>query len=221
MGIVSHDLRNPIGAILMSAAVLLRRSDTDEATRRTAERITSVAQRTARLIRDLLDFTQARIGKGIPVHPREMDLHEAAEGVVDELSMLHPTREIRLQRRGSGQGCWDPDRVAQVMSNLVTNAVTYSPPGTPVTVSVSERGDECVFEVHNEGAPLPPERMSALFEPFERGQSRDGRGIGLGLYIVRALVEGHGGRVQGRSSAEEGICFTVSLPRRGRLRAAG
>jgi sigma-B regulation protein RsbU (phosphoserine phosphatase) len=221
VGIVSHDLRNPIGAILMSAGVLLRRAETDDTTRRAAERISAVAQRTARLIHDLLDFTQARIGKGIPVQRRPMDLREVAQQVVDELATLHAARELRLLAEGDCTGSWDADRVAQVLSNLLTNALVYSPPGTPVTLTLTGRADQVSFEVHNLGEPLAQERMSELFEPFERGHSRDGRGIGLGLYIVRALVQSHGGTVEGHSSADAGTRFVVRLPREETLRAAG
>ncbi len=216
LGIVSHDLRNPLNAIVLGARGLLRREELDAQTVRSAARILGSAERATRLVRDLLDFTQTRLGGGIPLQRRELDLRELARQVVEEVQAAHPERELRVEARGSGQGAWDADRIAQVLTNLASNAVSYSPAGTPVTVRVRGEGEDVVLEVHNLGTPIPREALGRLFEPMQRaaqGVDLTSRSVGLGLYIVDQLVRAHGGTVEVRSTAEEGTTFTVRLPR--------
>jgi signal transduction histidine kinase len=209
-------LRNPLSAIALAVSVLLQRG-LDARQARHALRIQRSAERATRMIRDLLDFTRARQGAGIPVYPKPVDLHEVVHAVVDEVHAAAPERRIDAEYTGSGAGTWDPDRLAQVLSNLMGNALQYSPPDTGVRVV--SRGEESgvVLEVHNQGAPIPPERQPRIFEPLERGveqpEDRSGRSIGLGLYIVRSIVHAHGGSVEVRSTAGEGTTFTVRLPR--------
>jgi signal transduction histidine kinase len=130
--------------------------------------------------------------------------------------MSFPDREVRVESNGDGQGEWDTDRVAQVITNLVTNALKYSPEGTPVTVRTrGDSGTVCV-EVHNEGDPIPLKIQQHLFEPMRRGDEqadRTSRSIGLGLFIVDHLIRAHGGTVNVRSTAPEGTTFAVRLPR--------
>jgi signal transduction histidine kinase len=215
IGIVSHDLRNPLSAILLGAASLLRGEGLDERSTRLAVRIQTSAERAVRMIRDLLDFTQSRLGGGIPISRRPTDLQAAVWEVMEEVGATHPDREVRVNALGDGQGEWDPDRLAQVLQNLLTNALRYSPPGTPVEVRTRDEGEVVSIEVHNRGDPIPPERLGRLFEPFQRGTGPDPstRSVGLGLYIVKQLVAAHGGTVSARSSAEEGTTFQVRLPR--------
>jgi signal transduction histidine kinase len=217
IGIVSHDLRNPLSAILLGATSLLRRDELDERTITVAARMRSSAERAARMVRDLLDFTQARLGGGIPVEPKPANLHEVAREVLEEVEATHPGRELRVQSEGDGRGEWDPDRLAQVVQNLVTNALTYSPAKTPVQVATRGEEGAVTLSVHNQGTPIPPERLSQLFEPFHRGEEtvdRTSRNVGLGLYIVKQLVAAHGGSIRAHSSEAEGTTFVVRLPRR-------
>ncbi|WP_257454384.1 hybrid sensor histidine kinase/response regulator [Archangium lipolyticum] len=217
VGIVSHDLRNPITAILLGAQSLLRRRNgLDESQALTATRIQSSAERAARMVRDLLDFTQARLGGGIPIHPAPLDLHALTRQVLDEVRMSYPERSFRVDSEGDGQGQWDPDRLAQVITNLVSNAAKYSPAGTLVTVVTRGHDGQVSLEVHNTGDPIPPELRQRLFQPMTRGASevdRASRSIGLGLFIVDSIVRAHGGSVDVSSSAGEGTTFTVRLPR--------
>jgi PAS domain S-box-containing protein len=217
IGIVSHDLRNPLSAITLAVSVLLQRGGLDARMERHVQRIHRSADRATRMIRDLLDFTRARQGGGIPVFPRPVNLHEVVHTAVDELHAAAPGRRIVAEQTGSGAGTWDPDRLAQVLSNLLGNALQYSPPDSPVRVVSRGTEDGVVVEVHNVGTPIPPEQQPRIFEPLERGaerpEDRGGRSIGLGLYIVRSIVQAHGGRVEVRSTAEEGTTFTVRLPR--------
>jgi PAS domain S-box-containing protein len=215
VAIVSHDLRNPLNAISLASLSLLRSDPLTEAQSRGLRRIVSAADRAHRMIRDLLDFTQARAGGAIPIHPRPVDLHELTRSVVDEVHLANPGRDIHVETRGDGRGEFDEDRLAQLITNLVGNALQHSPAGTPVRVSSRAEDSGLTLSVHNAGEPIPPGLLPVIFEPYRRGAvAALGRGsIGLGLYISRQIVLGHGGRIDVRSSEEEGTTFTVWLPR--------
>lgn len=216
IGIVSHDLRSPLSASSLAALTLSRRGALDESQTRCVRRIIVSTERATRLIQDLLDFTQARHGS-MPVYRRASDLHEVVRAVTEEVQSTHPDRRIELEQSGSGAGEWDPDRLGQVVTNLVSNALAYSPSDTPVRVRT--RGEEraVVLEFHNAGTPIPPRSLARIFEPMERGTSEQakagGTSIGLGLFIVRSIVRAHGGTIDVRSTATEGTTFTVKLPR--------
>jgi signal transduction histidine kinase/PAS domain-containing protein len=215
LGIVSHDLRNPLNAIVLSAMALGRSDNLDPLTAKTVLRIQASAERAARMIRDLLDFTQARLGSGIRITRRPVDLREVVRSVLDEVEAAHPGREIGLRHESDIRGEWDGDRIAQVVQNLVTNAIKYSPPGSPVQVSTRSAEGWATIDVHNLGAPIPVEKQSSIFEPLMRATAevdRTGRSIGLGLYIVRQIAEAHGGTVKVRSCESDGTTFTVRLP---------
>ncbi|MCY1036250.1 PAS domain-containing protein [Corallococcus sp. BB11-1] len=216
IGIVSHDLRNPLSAIQLGVSAMARREDLDERSRKSVTRIQNAAERATRMVKDLLDFTQARLGGGIRIERRPADLHELARGVLDEVEAAYPHRELQVRRSGDGRGTWDPDRLSQVVQNLVTNALKYSPEDTPVQVETRGEGGAVVLAVHNQGAPIPAERLRALFQPLQRGTEdvdKAGRSVGLGLYIVRSIVGAHGGDISVESTADAGTTFTVRLSR--------
>jgi PAS domain S-box-containing protein len=216
IGIVSHDLRSPIAAITMGAAVLLRRPDMEERQRRTVERILSSAGRANRMIHDLLDFTQARLGGGLTAQRLPGDFHAIVRQVVEESQVSNPGRFLRLTQTGDGGGEWDADRLSQLVSNLLSNALHYSPPGSTVRIETRGEPEHLVLAVHNAGAPIPPEVLPRLFQPLQRGVSgvSEVRSVGLGLYIVDQVVRAHGGSISVTSSREDGTTFTVCLPRR-------
>jgi signal transduction histidine kinase len=220
IGIVSHDLRNPLAAITMSAATLLRRPDLEERQRRPLGRIFTSAERAIRMIRDLLDFTQARLGGGLPIKPQPFDLHALVRQVVEELQISHPERKLLIEEEGDGHGVWDADRLAQVLGNFLSNALHYGQPETPVRVTTRGQADTVTLAVHNAGTPIPEETLPRLFQPMQRGagtgaaDSGSGGGVGLGLYIVKHIVDAHGGTLQVTSTAEGGTTFAVTLPRR-------
>jgi PAS domain S-box-containing protein len=217
IGIASHDLRNPLNAILLSVAALVRQDHLSERQSKDIARIQASAERATRMIHDLLDFTRARLGGGIPLKRGPCDFHALTQQVVEEVRLTHPEREVHHEASGTGAGQWDGDRLAQVITNLVNNALAYSPPGTPVRVETRGEDVTVLLRVHNAGEPIPPELMPRLFEPLTRGKDKTGtssRSIGLGLYIVNHIVHAHGGSVEVRSIANEGTTFTVRLPRR-------
>jgi PAS domain S-box-containing protein len=215
LGIVSHDLRNPLSAILIGAATLLQMEEQNERATRIARRIHSSAERSGRMIRDLLDFTQARLGAGIPLQRKPADLYMLTSMALDEIEAVAPDRVV-FTRLGDAQGIWDVDRLSQVVTNLVGNSLKYSPPGTPVRVHVAGLEAAAELSVHNLGAPIPPERLQKIFEPLQRASDqidRNDRSVGLGLYIVESIVRAHGGSVRVESTTDSGTTFTVRLPR--------
>ncbi|MCY1030320.1 GAF domain-containing sensor histidine kinase [Corallococcus sp. BB11-1] len=217
MGIVSHDLRNPLNAISLAAATLMRRSDLDDRARRGLRRILDSSDRANRLILDLLDFTHVRTGLALRVKPRAVDLHEITQQVVDEVQLTSLGRTLEVVCHGDARGRWDPDRVAQALTNLITNAVQYSASSTRILVEARGEADAVVLSVTNVGTPIPLELMPVLFEPMTRGTTEGGerRSVGLGLFIVNQIALAHGGRVDVTSTAEAGTTFRVHLPRKG------
>jgi len=217
IGIVSHDLRTPIAAITMGAAVLLRRPDVEERQRRTVERILSSAGRANRMIHDLLDFTQARLGGGIKAQRLPIDFHAIVRQVVEESQVSNPGRVLRLTQTGDGRGECDADRLSQLVSNLLSNALHYSPPDSVVRIETRGEPEHLVLTVRNAGAPISSEVLPRLFQPMQRGVGgvSEARSVGLGLYIVDQVVRAHGGSISVTSSHQEGTAFTVSLPRSG------
>jgi PAS domain S-box-containing protein len=216
IGMVSHDLRNPLNAISLSAAQLLMSEDLAPAHQRALARMAKAAERMRRMIEELLDLTRSRLGGGIPLTRRSTDLAEVARQALDELEAAHPERTLALDVAGDCRGEWDPERLAQVVSNLVGNALRYSPPDSPVQVRVGCAGAQVELAVHNGGEPIPPEALATLFEPFRRatehGSGARGGGLGLGLHIVEQVVRAHGGDLEVASSQEDGTTFRVRLP---------
>lgn len=213
VGIVSHDLRNPISTIHMGAA-LLSDGEMSEAQRRTVERITKATQRATTLIGDLLDFTAARLGGGISVDLTSIALHDVIAETLEELRLAHPKREIRQVRTGEGEVRGDGGRLAQVVGNLVANAITYGDPLVPIVV-MTTIGERCSIAVHNWGEPIPLEAQAKLFEPMKRGSQvgpNRSRSVGLGLYIVREIARAHGGEATVTSNPTDGTTFLVSWP---------
>jgi signal transduction histidine kinase len=179
------------------------------------QRIQNAAQRAARLIRDLLDFTQARLGGGLRIERAPAALHDIVWHAVEEVKLAHSGREFLLDMDDMPTGEWDADRLSQVVINLVSNAVKYSPAPSPVHIQVRKRSHQGLIEVHNGGEPISPALLPLLFEPLQRGGQgvdRAGRSIGLGLYIVDQIVRAHGGTVSVQSTAQSGTTFSVHLP---------
>jgi len=218
IGIVSHDLRNPL-AVVQMGAVLLGRSQVTPSQARTIDRIAAATGRANRLITDLLDFTQARVGTGLKVQRGDVDLHTLVGASVDELSLAFPGRHLLHHPHGQGTTAVDADRLVQMLGNLVANAVSYGAPDRPVVVTTRVAAGGASVSVHNDGAPIPPDLLPIIFEPMTRGQGTSSRrSVGLGLFIVREILRAHGGAVAVESSASAGTTFTARFP--GRATAA-
>lgn len=216
IAILGHDLRNPLSAITAGAGLLLVSADGNERQAATAGRILSSALRMGRMIHDLLDFTSARLGGVIPLTLAPTDVARICEEGILEVQTASPAAVVRFESSGDLAAEWDADRIAQVISNLLGNAVQYGD-GTPVSLVVTGAADEVVLAVHNDGPPIPVDARRDIFEPLVRGTSAHGAesgNIGLGLFIARAIVRSHDGEIELESSETQGTTFTVRIPRK-------
>jgi signal transduction histidine kinase len=218
LGVVSHDLRNPLGVVTMATSLLLAQ-DLTEAQRKLAKRIESAGRRSSRLISDLLDFTVARHG-GIELSPEPRDLHGLVAQAVEDLHATWPDRSIIHERIGEATSQLDAARVEQIASNLIGNALQHSPAASVVRVETRGELEAVYFSVLNEGRPIPNDLIPKLFAPLSRGDNAGVRrgSIGLGLFIVHHLVLAHGGSIDVSSTETLGTRFTVRLPRAPRPR---
>jgi PAS domain S-box-containing protein len=213
-GMLGHDLRNPLGAVMNAAELALLREDNPRVAKPLG-RIVNAASRMSRMIDQLLDFTRVRVGSGIPLERRPCDLLPLLRQVADEIRDARPECTLRVEPAGDTTGDWDADRLAQVLSNLLANAVHHGVAEHGCTVRVDGTADDQVLiEVHNHGT-IPPAVLPSLFEPMTGGERRGERsqGLGLGLFISRQIVHSHGGHIEVRSTEETGTTFTLTLPR--------
>jgi len=212
--VLGHDLRNPLSAILNSAN-LLERVSKEDVVKQSATRMVSSGRRMSRMIDDMLDLTRARLGGGIPLRRQETDLSQIVVRVVQEAQVSSPDGRFETRVEGELSGYWDADRLAQVTSNLVGNAIEHGDKKDPIEVTLNcTRSDRVTLTVTNSGV-VPPEILPHLFDPFRGGQRQLGRsdGLGLGLYIVQQIVVAHRGRVDVKSD-EHRTTFLVEVPRR-------
>jgi signal transduction histidine kinase len=210
LGTVGHDLRNPLQTIVTAAQVLAGSRTIGATERRTVATIERTAERMRRLIDQLLVFTQGVAG-GVPVQRALVDLGELCRAVARDAS-----RPVEVDDQLGAPASVDPERVTQLVDNLVTNAVRYGE--GKITIRLVRSDGDVVISVHNRGAPIPPDRLAMLFDPYKRGARSHG-GVGLGLYIVDQIARAHGGRVQVASSAVDGTTFEVRLPLAGPVTA--
>lgn len=217
IGILGHDIRNPLGTIVLSAEYLVR---SGQLAPRAAAPITNAAERIRAIIEQVVDFTRAQTDGVMPILRLPGDLADQGAKVVQETQVRYPTRSVRLECSDDDfQGSWDEGRIGQLLSNLLGNAMLYGARDAEVTVRLWATEEEVFLSVHNDGNPIPAQDQARIFEPLERGvhgqggQRREPSGLGLGLYICREIVRSHQGSLQVASSTEAGTTFTVSLPR--------
>lgn len=210
---MSHDLRSPLTAIVTGAEMLTLRN-TDPRVGKIAERLRSSGRRMTHMINDLNDLARARLGGGIAIDRQELDLLSIAQRVIAEQEVTAPERRFDLTHEGDLQGDWDEGRVEQVLANLIGNAVHHGAPSEPVSVRLMGREEAVEIAIHNGGC-VPKEIMPHLFDPFRSSREGTARkeGLGLGLYIVKQIVNAHEGEVAVCSSEEQGTTFNVHLPR--------
>jgi len=218
IGILSHDLRSPLGAISMSAQLLLNIGALNARETMLASQIFESTTRVTKIVDDLLDVTHARFGSGLPVLRAPMDFGFVSRQLVGEMRAANPSRAIMLELSGDVKGEWDKARIGQVFSNLIGNAIQYSFEGSPIGVTVKGTLKEVLLSVHNEGVPIPPENIGTIFDSLTRAvtdeEDHPARvNLGLGLYITKDIVISHGGVINVTSSEEGGTTFTARFPR--------
>jgi signal transduction histidine kinase len=210
IGVLGHDLRTPLASIVISAGALLQRGHLDDRDADAVARIIRNSQRMTRMISQLLDLTRARLGEGLPIERKPTDLREVFQNVVEQFEVA-----IQPEIEGDVTGHWDPDRLGQVLSNLMRNAIEYATPGTAVIVKARADGAGIVVDVSNRGDAIPADVLPVIFEPFRRERQREKSAtgnLGLGLYIAHQIVLSHGGTLDARSAAGT-TTFEMRLPR--------
>jgi signal transduction histidine kinase len=216
IGIVGHDLRNPLSTILLAGHVLLRCEGLGEKEAELARKITKSASLAARLIDQLLDLTRSRLGGGIPIDPEHFDMNDVCRQVIAETELMHPDRPLRVETRGDLNGVWDRDRMYQLLANLVGNAVHHGEPRTSIDLRIEGREADVVIDVANRGDPIPADTLPFIFDAFRQGRkvhpSRT-HGLGLGLFIAQEIARSHRGSIAATSSPIDGTTFRVRLPR--------
>jgi signal transduction histidine kinase len=211
VAMVSHDLRGPINAIVLGAE-MLRRRRLGTAEDIIVQRIHRVAKRMASLVDRVLDQATLQLGASVVLERGPVDLEEVCRETLEEFRMSHPGRELRLAAEEGIRGSWDRIRLAELVSNLVGNALDHGDPSGPVLVHARRRERAAQIEVVNQGPTIPRELWRAIFEPFRRAEGiARGSGVGLGLYIVAQIAAAHGGRVE-VSSLQRTTRFTVTVP---------
>jgi signal transduction histidine kinase len=219
LGALGHDLRNPLGAMLQSAQYLMRAEGLHSGQTKAATRIVTSGTRMKEMISDLLDFATTRLGDVLRISVSEVDMRDACRMACEEIVALHPGRVIQLDCEGDLHGCWDPSRMAQLLSNLLGNAIKHGAADRRVSLRATEHAAQVRSDVHNEGRPIPVEQRQRLFEPLARGALEDGtapateRSVGLGLYIASEIAKAHGGTLRLAVSDDNGTTFSVLLPR--------
>jgi signal transduction histidine kinase len=204
-------LRNPLSSIVNGAALLDMKADDPDETRKKARVIMNASRRMERLIQQLLDFALARVKGAIPIAPVPLDLAKSARQVVSELGVSE-SGPVELASRGDTNGVWDADRMMQVISNLIGNAVEHGEPAAPIRLTIDgQAAEQVTLEVENRGT-IPKDTLAVLFSPF-KPRGKNSRGLGLGLYIIDQVVLAHGGRVHVDEPAPGKTRFSVWLPR--------
>jgi PAS domain S-box-containing protein len=215
MGIVSHDLRSPLSIISMSAHSMLKPDAPPHRTQSSALRIKRAADRMARMVSDLLDFTRIAAAGGLPVDRQPMDLRAPVQEATEEINVRHPRRVRLVLPAHAVEGAWDADRIAQVVTNLVSNAFQYGASDTLVRIELRDEPEQAVLSVNNQGPVIMTEDLPTLFDPFKKAHSEvQSGGLGLGLHIVYEVVKAHEGRIEVTSNALHGTTFTAHFPKR-------
>ncbi|WP_085624426.1 MULTISPECIES: sensor histidine kinase KdpD [unclassified Pseudomonas] len=217
LAVLGHDLRSPLGAILMAGGLIQRQAGLDEKGKVLAIQVCTSAQRANSMINDLLDLARCNLGTGIPVGLRKVDLNPICRAVIDELRTAFPHARIILDEQAQITGQFDPDRIAQVFSNLIGNALRHGDATAPVKVTLARVEGVPRVSVQNSGEPIPPEVMPFIFKPegryssYSSGERGSAAGLGLGLFIASEIVGKHGGRIDVVSTEEQGTTFEVVL----------
>lgn len=216
LGVLGHDLRDPLTSIGGGAQFLMYGGDPESRPAKLGAQMYASVLRMTKMLDNLLNFTQSRIGGGLKISPQEIDLAQISKEVVEEYKLSHPARIIRNEVSGNCIGNWDSGRISQAYQNLISNALQYGSKEVAVTVSTTGYDDHIIFTVHNDGAPIPLDDQKHIFGLMRRGSAIDDernlkKNLGLGLYIVREIVTAHHGAISVSSSEGAGTTFTVRL----------
>jgi signal transduction histidine kinase len=218
LGVLGHDLRDPLNSIGVGAQLLAQVDDPDSRSAKLGAQMYTTVLRMNKMLDNLLNFTQCRIGGGLQIAASNVDLAKISSEVVAEFLLSNPGRIIHNYAEENCIGTWDAGRISQAYQNLISNALQYGHIDSAVTVETKDHGDYIVFTVQNDGAPIPEQNQSQIFDLMHRIPSADAernlkKNLGLGLYIVREIITAHHGSISVSSTAENGTIFRVQLPK--------
>ncbi len=218
LAILGHDLRNPLATTIMASRLIMEGGQVDSRVSTAAARIHVAGQRMNKLVNDLLDYSRTNLGSKLPILPKSANLEALCREALTEQEIAHPECCFQLVAEGDFDGQWDDNRIAQVLSNLIGNAVQYSTAGAPIILRLHSEVEQIVLCVENMGKAIPDDKLGTIFEPLVRlaadGQSQsNSNGLGIGLYIAREIVRAHGGTITVTSREASGTVFAVTLPR--------
>jgi signal transduction histidine kinase len=210
ISVLGHDLRNPLAAVA-AGATLLRKHTKDEKILSIVDLMQRSVKRMTAIINDVLDFARGRLGGGLPLKLTTESLEPCLRQIIEELQAIYPERKIEASFDLQEPVSADRDRVGQLFSNLLANALTYGPPNEPIQVRAKSARDSFEVSVSNKGTPIPADIQARLFLPFVRGAHADQEGLGLGLYIASEIAKAHGGTLSVNSTPEK-TTFTFAMP---------
>jgi PAS domain S-box-containing protein len=218
LGVVAHDLRNPLSAMRMTLAMLAKPAEVPSERRLAlAERLLGTLGRMEGLVNTLAEHARAELGVTLRLQRARTDMGDVFERAAAELQVLHPNRTVTVRREGDLQGHWDAARLERVLVALLGNALKHGSDAAPASVVMDgSDGDSVVVTVHNDGPPIASDLLPVVFDPFTTGSyDKQGRrrGIGLGLHVAGLLVAAHGGSLKLDSNASTGTTTTLTLPR--------
>jgi signal transduction histidine kinase len=217
VAMLSHDLRNPLASVQLTAQILARRADCSEGCRKDAEKIKRIISGADAMIQDLLDASRVRAGQPFPIRPQSCRLAPVLEHLVSDLRAMHGDRFLLKMSSQGIEGQWDVSAIRRAVENLATNALKYGKKEGLISLTVSDSSDAILISVHNQGNPISKEDQMKLFDPFVRVTKIPSNGIqgwGIGLAVVKGVAEAHGGSVSVESTQELGTTFILKLPRR-------
>jgi signal transduction histidine kinase len=217
LGVLNHELRTLVASILMSAQVLTHRSAPGSPEGKAAQRILRSCEQLRQTLDALSDFTKVRLGSAIELDRVDEDMGVLCRQALDEYARIDRERKVRLASDGDLHGHWDAPRIRDAIRGLIANAARLASRGSAVTIVVDgDAADEVKVTVHGDGMPIDLDTLRTIFDPVARVESDNATyaGLGLGLFIVRKVVDAHGGQVSVDASPEHGTTFTVVLPRR-------
>ena len=218
LAILGHDLRAPLQAVSMSTEILLRKATLEGDALKCAINIKRGTGHLAMMVSDLLELVRSRLGKSLPIEPASMDLAEVAQEAIARACAGQPECDPILTITGDTHGAWDPRRLDQMLQNLIGNALQHGSNKREVTLTLSGDARSVRLTVHNHGLPIPVDAIPTLFDPLVRSASEElgepTTSLGLGLFIVKQVVDAHQGTIEISSNEADGTTFTVVLPRK-------
>ncbi|MFJ2712051.1 sensor histidine kinase [Pseudomonas sp. NPDC087346] len=218
LAILGHDLRAPLQAVSMSTEILLRKAALEGDALTCAISIKRGARHMAAMVSDLLELVRSRLGKSLPIDPAPMDMANSARTAIALASAANPTCAPTLTITGDTRGVWDAGRLDQLLQNLIGNALQHGSNQRAVALTLRGEPDSVRLTVHNDGAPIPEESLGTIFDPLVRSANEElgqpTTSLGLGLFIVREVVNAHGGTIEVSSNETDGTLFSVVLPRK-------